>query len=72
MIRFGAVNCQEEWNLCQRQGIQSYPSLVLYPTVSSKLNTQLQHTNVTVWLNGIASIAVSWELAVSCDLHQTL
>lgn len=32
VIRFGAVNCQEEWNLCRRQGIQSYPSLVLYPT----------------------------------------
>lgn len=32
VIRFGAVNCQEEWNLCRRQGIPSYPSLVLYPT----------------------------------------
>ena len=37
MIRFGAVNCQEEWNLCRRQGIQSYPSLVFYPTVVYKL-----------------------------------
>ena len=34
VIRFGAVNCQEEWNLCRRQGIQSYPSLVFYPTIS--------------------------------------
>lgn len=34
VIRIGAVNCQEEWNLCRRQGIHSYPSLVLYPTVS--------------------------------------
>ena len=34
VIRFGAVNCQEEWNLCRHQGIQSYPSLVFYPTVS--------------------------------------
>ncbi|PFX28948.1 DnaJ-like subfamily C member 10 [Stylophora pistillata] len=32
VIRFGAVNCQEEWNLCRHQGIPSYPSLVLYPT----------------------------------------
>ncbi|KAJ7354834.1 DnaJ sub C member 10 [Desmophyllum pertusum] len=32
VIRFGAVNCQEEWNLCRRQGITSYPSIVLYPT----------------------------------------
>lgn len=34
VIRIGAVNCQEEWNLCRQQGIHSYPSLVLYPTVS--------------------------------------
>ena len=34
VIRFGAVNCQEEWNLCRQQGIQSYPSLVFYSTVS--------------------------------------
>ncbi|KAK2560566.1 DnaJ-like protein subfamily C member 10 [Acropora cervicornis] len=32
VLRIGAVNCQEEWNLCRQQGIQSYPSLVLYPT----------------------------------------
>ncbi|XP_048578142.1 dnaJ homolog subfamily C member 10 isoform X2 [Nematostella vectensis] len=32
VVRFGAVNCQEDWGLCQRQGIRSYPSLVLYPT----------------------------------------
>ncbi|XP_065051980.1 dnaJ homolog subfamily C member 10-like [Rhopilema esculentum] len=32
IIRIGAVNCQDEWGLCTSQGIQSYPSLKLYPT----------------------------------------
>ena len=34
MVRIGAVNCQEDWGLCQRQGIRSYPSVILYPSVS--------------------------------------
>ncbi|KAK3753323.1 hypothetical protein QZH41_015263 [Actinostola sp. cb2023] len=32
VIRIGAVNCQEDWTLCQQQGVQSYPSLILYPS----------------------------------------
>lgn len=31
VLRIGAVNCEEEWMLCRQQGIQSYPSLMLYP-----------------------------------------
>uniref|UniRef100_A0A1B6D3Y5 DnaJ homolog subfamily C member 10 n=1 Tax=Clastoptera arizonana TaxID=38151 RepID=A0A1B6D3Y5_9HEMI len=31
-IMFGAVNCEEDWNLCRQQNIRSYPSLVFYPT----------------------------------------
>ncbi|XP_028393271.1 dnaJ homolog subfamily C member 10-like [Dendronephthya gigantea] len=31
VVRIGAVNCQEDWSLCNQQGIQSYPSLVFYP-----------------------------------------
>jgi len=30
VIRIGAVNCQDEFMLCQRQGIRAYPSLQLY------------------------------------------
>ena len=37
IIRIGAINCQDEWGLCTSQGIQSYPSLKLYPTVSKPL-----------------------------------
>ena len=34
VIRIGAVNCQEDWNLCNQEGIPNYPSLVLYPGVN--------------------------------------
>lgn len=30
VIRVGAVNCEDDWQLCRMQGIQSYPSLVMY------------------------------------------
>ncbi|KAG8274068.1 DnaJ sub C member 10 [Homalodisca vitripennis] len=32
VVMFGAVNCEEDWNLCRQQNIRSYPSLVLYPS----------------------------------------
>lgn len=31
-VYFGAVNCEEDWSLCRQQGINSYPTLVFYPT----------------------------------------
>jgi len=31
VIRIGAVNCADERQLCQLQGIHGYPSLILYP-----------------------------------------
>ncbi|XP_049766880.1 dnaJ homolog subfamily C member 10-like [Schistocerca cancellata] len=31
VVRFGAVNCEEEWVLCRQEQIHSYPSLFLYP-----------------------------------------
>ena len=34
VIRFGAVNCGDEWQLCRMQGIHAYPSLMMYPAVS--------------------------------------
>lgn len=34
VVVFAAVNCEEEWNLCRQQNIRSYPSLILYPSVS--------------------------------------
>lgn len=32
VIRIGAVNCEEDWKLCRRENIMSYPSLMLYPS----------------------------------------
>lgn len=32
-IRIGAVNCGDEWILCQSQGIFAYPTLKMYPQV---------------------------------------
>jgi len=34
VIKIAAVNCEEDWVLCRKEGISSYPSLVLYPSVS--------------------------------------
>ncbi|XP_063220307.1 dnaJ homolog subfamily C member 10-like [Bacillus rossius redtenbacheri] len=31
-IRIGAVNCADEWQLCNQQGVRSYPSLIMYPS----------------------------------------
>ncbi|KAK2709582.1 hypothetical protein QYM36_013302, partial [Artemia franciscana] len=32
VIRVGAVNCQEYWDICTNNGIRSYPSLIFYPS----------------------------------------
>lgn len=31
VIRIGAVNCEDDWQLCHQLGIQSYPTLLHYP-----------------------------------------
>ncbi|BFZ21852.1 hypothetical protein BsWGS_24891 [Bradybaena similaris] len=31
VIRIGAVNCEDDWQLCRMQNIHSYPSLLFYP-----------------------------------------
>lgn len=41
VIRIGAVNCEDEWMLCRQQGIRSYPTLVMYPAVSTLLHITL-------------------------------
>lgn len=37
VLRFGAVNCEDEWQLCRNLNIRSYPSLYMYPSVSKFL-----------------------------------
>lgn len=36
VVMFGAVNCEDDWNLCRQQNIRSYPSLMFYPAVSGE------------------------------------
>lgn len=31
VIRIGAVNCEDDWQLCRQKGVHSYPTLILYP-----------------------------------------
>nr|XP_037291843.1 dnaJ homolog subfamily C member 10-like [Rhipicephalus microplus] len=31
VIRIGAVNCEEDWQLCRQEGIHAFPSLIFYP-----------------------------------------
>lgn len=31
VIRIGAVNCEEDWQLCRQEGIQAFPTLLFYP-----------------------------------------
>ncbi|XP_074649044.1 dnaJ homolog subfamily C member 10-like isoform X2 [Tubulanus polymorphus] len=31
VVRIGAVNCEDDWRICQTNGIHGYPSLMLYP-----------------------------------------
>ncbi len=38
VIRIGAINCQDEWMMCNEQGIQAYPTLRIYPKVRNKFN----------------------------------
>ncbi|XP_052812519.1 dnaJ homolog subfamily C member 10-like [Mya arenaria] len=57
VVRIGAVNCEDEWQLCRMQQIQSYPSLIMYPgrtkyfgdkTRKELVKYALKHTKVRV------------------------
>ncbi|KAK2178973.1 hypothetical protein NP493_521g01093 [Ridgeia piscesae] len=57
VIRIGAVNCEDDWHLCTRQNIHSYPSLVMYPkrekyfgerTTEKLVKYSLKQTHVSV------------------------
>lgn len=44
VIRVGAVNCEDDWQLCHQIGIRSYPTLLHYPRVRVILNiTDMDH-----------------------------
>lgn len=35
VVKIAAVNCEEDWILCRKEGISAYPTLVFYPNVST-------------------------------------
>jgi DnaJ homolog subfamily C member 10 len=35
VVRIGAVNCMDDWMLCNEQQIHSFPSLIMYPKVNN-------------------------------------
>lgn len=42
VVRVAAVNCEEDWVLCRNERVQSYPTLVYYPSVSIIIFSCLQ------------------------------
>lgn len=38
-VKIAKINCEAESNLCRTQGIQSYPTIRLYPTGDEGINT---------------------------------
>ena len=55
VVRIGAVNCGDDWQLCRFQGIRSYPSLLMYPQVRHTKQTFVSLTTIhhlSVWSIG--------------------
>lgn len=40
IVRIGAVNCEEDWQMCRQEGIYSFPSLILYPLRKKYVGTR--------------------------------
>ncbi|XP_076088842.1 dnaJ homolog subfamily C member 10-like [Mytilus galloprovincialis] len=57
VIRIGAVNCGDDWNLCRMQGIRSYPTLVMYPTAEKYHGDRTTRKMVKFALKSIQSDA---------------
>lgn len=71
VLRFGAVNCEDEWQLCRSLAIRSYPSLLMYPSrwkyeedrtlpelrkfVLSKLKSNIIHIQKYQWMDLLKS-----------------
>ena len=36
VVKIGAINCMDDWMLCNEQMIQAFPSLVIYPNVKAQ------------------------------------
>lgn len=61
------MNCQEDWGLCNDQGVHGYPSLVLYPGVCrlQTLTRSLEHSKPTMSITVTRFFRVNFTLAVA-------
>lgn len=46
VVRIGAVNCDDDYQLCSSQGIRSYPTLISYPGVGCSWASNICETTV--------------------------
>lgn len=51
VIRVGAVNCEDDWHICNQVGIQSYPTLMHYPKVKPNFIKYSYYLNLKFRLN---------------------
>lgn len=61
VVRIGAVNCMDDWSLCNQQQIQAFPSLIMYP----KREKFSQHKTIEKLLH----FALSFTKGKSIDLN---
>ncbi|XP_051160917.1 dnaJ homolog subfamily C member 10-like [Leptopilina boulardi] len=63
-VKIAKINCDIESNLCRTQGIQSYPTIRLYPTESEGINTialyngQRDFFSMLLWITGFFPVKV--------------
>ncbi|KAJ8320691.1 hypothetical protein KUTeg_002278 [Tegillarca granosa] len=55
VIRIGAVNCEDDWQLCRMQRIHSYPSLIMYPAREKYHGTRSQKEMVKYALKQVTA-----------------
>lgn len=58
VIRIGAVNCGDDWMLCNEQQIRSFPSLIMYPK-RTQFKVQKTLNNLLIWALNFAKPKVN-------------
>ncbi|ESN95836.1 hypothetical protein HELRODRAFT_102482 [Helobdella robusta] len=62
VVRMGAVNCEDDGQLCRQKGIRSYPTLLLYPEREKYYSTKTRHDLVNFVLDHVRSKVIElWQ-----------
>ncbi|KAK0067173.1 dnaJ subfamily C member 10 [Biomphalaria pfeifferi] len=69
VIRIGAVNCEDDWQLCRMQNIHSYPSLVFYP---AKEKYHGQRTSENLVKEALSRVKADYHRLTSRNFDQLL